>query len=178
MNGSQQIRRRFLIRFAGTAGALACATLLPTAARALDRPTGKVVLTVTGPLTVRNDGAAAAFDMALFERLPQHSFSTKTPWYPQPRKFTGVPVRDLLHAVGSTAGTVRAVALNDYRADMPIDDLVDNGAMIAYLLDDQPIPVREKGPLVIIYPFAERADLRDAVHYSRAVWQLRRLELR
>ena len=31
-------------------------------------------------------------------------------------------VRDLLDAVGSRAGTARAVALNDYRADLPVDE--------------------------------------------------------
>jgi len=178
MNGSKQIRRRFLIRFAGTAGALACATLLPMAARALDRPAGNVVLTVTGPLTVRNDGDAAAFDMALFERLPQHSFSTKTPWYPEARKFTGVLVSDLLKALGGEGTTLKAVALNDYRVDIPVDELTRHGAMIASLLDDKPILVRDKGPLLIIYPFDAQPELRSAVHYSRAIWQLRSLELR
>jgi len=89
-----------------------------------------------------------------------------------------VLVRDLLDAVGSKASVARAVALNDYRADMPADELVNNGAMIAYLLDDRPMPVREKGPLVIIFPFSDRPELRTAVHYSRAVWQLKALELR
>jgi hypothetical protein len=160
------------------AAALTCTGLLQEAALALDAPKGPIVLSITGALTRGNLDGAAVFDMALLTTLPQRSFSTKTPWYPRPRKFTGVPVRDLLEAIGSKAATLRAVALNDYQADMPTDDLVNNGAMIAYLLDDQPLPVREKGPLVIIYPFAERADLRDPVHYSRAVWQLKRLELR
>jgi hypothetical protein len=137
-----------------------------------------VVLSVSGALTHANDNGAASFDMTLLAALPQHSFSTKTPWYPQPHKFTGVLVRDLLEAVGSRAGTARAVALNDYRADMPTEELVKNGAMIAYLFDDQPMPVREKGPLVIIFPFSDRPELRTAVHYSRAVWQLKGLELR
>ena len=147
-------------------------------ARALDAPKGAVVLSVSGALTHANDNGAASFDMALLATLPQHSFSTKTPWYPQPHKFTGVLVRDLLEAVGSRAGTARAVALNDYRADMPTEELIKNGAMIAYLFDDQPMPVREKGPLVIIFPFSDRPELRTAVHYSRAVWQLKGLELR
>jgi hypothetical protein len=158
--------------------ALVCAALLNAPARALDAPTGAVILSVSGALTRSNDNGAASFDMALLATLPQHSFSTKTPWFPQPRKFTGVLVRDLLDAVGSRAGIARAIALNDYRADLPTDELVRNGAMIAYLLDDQPMPVREKGPLVIIFPFSDRPELRTAVHYSRAVWQLRSLELR
>jgi hypothetical protein len=137
-----------------------------------------VLLSVTGAIANANDNGAASFDMALLAALPQHSFSTKTPWYPTPRKFTGVLVHDLLDAVGAKARTARAVALNDYRADIPTDDLVKHGAMIAYLLDDQPMPVRDKGPLVIIFPFSDRPELRTAVHYSRAVWQLKSLELK
>ena len=167
-------RRRRLIR----AAVIACAAVACVSAWALDPPKGPVVLSITGALTRPNDNGAASFDLAQLAALPQHTFSTKTPWYPQPRKFTGVLFRDLLEAVGSNAGTTRAVALNDYRADMPTDDLVKHGAMVAYLLDDQPMPIREKGPLVIIFPFSDRPELRTAVHYSRAVWQLKGLELR
>jgi hypothetical protein len=174
MDTSHSSRRPWL----SAAGALLLAALLHAPAVALDAPKGPVILSVTGALTRPNDNSAASFDMALLATLPQHSFSTKTPWFPQPRKFTGVLLRDLLDAVGSKAGIARAIALNDYRADMPTDELIQNGAMIAYLLDDQPMPVREKGPLVIIFPFSDRAELRTAVHYSRAVWQLRSLELR
>jgi hypothetical protein len=178
MDTTRCSRRSWLADAASLACAVACAGALHGAAFAADAPKGPVLLSVTGALTRPNDNGAASFDMAQLAALPQTSFSTTTPWYPQPRKFTGVLVRDLLDAVGSKAGTARAVALNDYRADLPVAELVKNGAMIAYLLDDQPMPVREKGPLVIIFPFSDRPELRNAVQYSRAVWQLRSLELR
>ena len=171
MNRTGLARRSWLI----VTAALACAAW---PAWALDAPKGPVLLSVTGDLNHPNDGSAASFDLALLRALPQTSFSTKTPWYPAPRKFTGVLVRDLLDAVGAKATVARAIALNDYRAEMPVDELIKNGAMVACLLDDQPMPVREKGPLVIIFPFSDRPELRNAVHYSRAVWQLRSLELR
>jgi hypothetical protein len=167
-------RRGWLIK----ATVYACAMTAGVQAWAIDPPTGPVLLSITGTLSRPNDNGAASFDLAQLAALPQHSFSTKTPWYPQPRKFTGVLFSDLLAAVGAKATIARAVALNDYRADMPVDDLVKHGAMVAYLLDDQPMPVREKGPLVIIFPFSDRPELRTAVHYSRAVWQLKGLELR
>ena len=156
----------------------ACLARPLAAAPTIDPPKGPVLLSVSGALNQKNDGESTSFDLALLEMLPRTSFSTKTPWYSTPRKFTGVLFRDLLEAIGSQATSVRAIALNDYRVDIPVDELVQNGAMIAWLLDDQPMPVREKGPLVIMFPFSERAELRNAVHYSRAVWQLRKLELR
>ncbi len=148
-------------------------------ARALDAPTGKVLLTVSGSLAQANDHGAASFDLALLQKLPQTSFSTRTPWYPTPRRFSGVLLRDLLAGVGAAPGAaVRAVALNDYRVDIPADDAIHHGALLAYLLDDKPMSVREKGPLVIVYPFDDKPELRNAVHYSRAIWQLRSLEVK
>jgi hypothetical protein len=37
--------------------------------------------------------------------------------------------------------------------------------------------VRDKGPLFIMYPFDRRPDLRNAVYYSRCVWQLKALDI-
>ena len=178
MNGTMQCRRRALIRIAATLATGAAAGLVAFDAVALDRPAGPVILTVTGALNTHNEANTAAFDLGLFERQPQHSFSTRTPWYPQPRKFRGVLFGELLKLLDSQASSVRAVALNDYRVDIPTDDLLRHGAMIASHLDDKPIAVRDKGPLLIIYPFDTRPELRTAVHYSRAIWQLRGLELR
>ena len=155
-----------------------CAALWPLPGAALDRPAGKVILTVTGTLNVRNEAEAAVFDQALLDQLPQHSFSTKTPWYPEARKFSGVLLSDLLKAVGAQGTTLKAAALNDYRVEIPIEDLVRHGAMIASQLDGKPIAVRDKGPLLVIYPFDDKPELRTAVHYSRAIWQLKSLELR
>ena len=139
---------------------------------------GAVVLTLTGKLARADPAGEARFDMAMLAALPQHSFTTRTPWYPQPRKFTGVRLRDLLAAVGASGTDVRAIALNDYRADIPAEDIARHDVTIAYLLDDQPMRVRDKGPLVVIYPFDSRREVRTAVHYSRAVWQLHRLEVK
>jgi hypothetical protein len=174
MDTPRSRRRHWLVAAAG----LTCTAWLPEPAQALDAPQGATVLTVTGALGHPNDNGAAVFDIALLASLARHSFSTTTPWYPRPRKFTGVLVSELVQAVGASAVMLRAVALNDYCADMPVQELLSNGAMIAYLLDDQPMPVRQKGPLVIIFPFSDRAELRTATQCSRAMWQLKRLELR
>ncbi|MEO6409595.1 MAG: hypothetical protein ABIO45_12700, partial [Burkholderiaceae bacterium] len=55
--------------------------------------------------------------------------------------------------MGAAGGDLRAVALNDYRADIPAEDVQRDEVMVAYLLDDEPMRVRDKGPLVVIYPF-------------------------
>ena len=170
MRSFLSIRRRLV------AGALAAFVTAP--AWALDTPSGKVLLTISGELQQRNSAEGAAFDQAMLEKLPQHSFSTTTPWYPAARKFTGVLLRDLLAAVGARGKTIKAIALNDYRVDIPVDEAQRHSLMLAYLLDDKPMPVREKGPLMLMYPFDSQPELRSALNYSRAVWQLKALELK
>jgi hypothetical protein len=162
-------RRRML-------GCLAAA--LPAApAVALDAPAGPVVLTVSGRVRKPNQGEAAHFDMAMLERLPQHSFVTRTPWYSVPHKFTGPLLRDVLAACGAQGSNVRATALNDYRVDLPFEDAQRFDVLVARLRDDKPMAVRDKGPLFIIYPFDSGAELRTTVYYSRSAWQLKSLEV-
>jgi hypothetical protein len=113
----------------------------------------------------------------MLEQMPQSSFTTKTPWYAQPRKFTGPLLRDVLAAAGAHGTTLRALALNDYRVDIPFADAQLHDVVLARLLDDRPMPVRDKGPLFIIYPFDSKPELRNAVYYSRSAWQLKAVEV-
>ncbi len=143
----------------------------------LEQPAGPVVLTVSGKLGRANAGDKAVFDMPMLERLVQVSFVTRTPWYKEPRKFTGPLLRDVLAAAGAQGKSLRALALNDYAVDIPMEDVQRYEVIIARLLDDKPMPVRDKGPLFIIYPFDSQPELRNAVYFSRAAWQLKALQV-
>lgn len=151
--------------------------LAPWPAWALEAPEGPVVLSLNGRVRQTNRGASAVFDMAMLERLPQASYSTRTPWYAQPRKFTGPLLRDVLAAAGSHGEQLRAMALNDYRVEIPVEDAQRHDVLVARLLDDKPMPVRDKGPLFIIYPFDQKSSLRSALYYSRCAWQLKAIEV-
>jgi len=145
-------------------GALAAGT-----AHALEPPTGPVVLTIDGAITQTNRGPQAQFDMKMLEKLPQHSFSTQTPWYPS---------ADVLAAVGAKGTKITAVALNDYKTEIPADDATRHDVIVARLMNNRPMPIREKGPLFIVYPFDTKAELRSELYYNRAAWQLNALHIR
>lgn len=148
------------------------------AADALDISTGPVLLTITGKVLMPNRADAADFDMAMLSRLPQTSFSTRTPWYAEARRFTGPLLRDVLAAAGAKGTTLRVGALNDYRVDLPTDDAQRFPLIVARLLDGEPMQVRDKGPLFLLYPFDTLPELRSATYYSRSAWQLRTIEVR
>jgi hypothetical protein len=151
------------------AGLLACAPVWASAS-----PQGAVVLTISGS----GIEGEIKFDMAMLAALPQHSFSTKTPWYPTARKFTGPRLRDVLAAAGAKGQLIEAIAINDYKVDIPFEDARRHNLIVARLVDDKPMALRDKGPLFIIYPFDADPQLRNSVFYSRSAWQLKALRVK
>ncbi len=135
------------------------------------------MLTVTGAVGQANSGANAVFDMAMLEKLPQKSFTTQTPWYPKPVTFTGPLLRDVLAAAGAKGSKIVAVALNDYKTDIPFEDATKFDPIVAHLLDNKPMSIREKGPLFIVYPFDTASELRTEMYYNRSAWQLSSLRV-
>ena len=160
-----------------TASALLCALTLSGAALALDAPKERPILAVSGKIAARNAGETARFDMKMIEALPQHSFTTSTPWFDRPVKFTGPLLSDLLAAVKASGTSISAEAINDYRITIPVADATRFKVIVARQIDDRPIPVREKGPLFVVYPFDSNAELRTSVYYERSIWQLKALDI-
>lgn len=171
-------RRRLLAAaLAPIAAVAAVAPVAPAWAGALERPKGKVVLSLTGKVSQVNAEGRADFDMDMLARLPQSSFTTRTPWDKEPRRFSGPLLRDVLAAAGAQGSRLQAIALNDYRIEIPVEDARLFDVIVARLLDDQPMRVRDRGPLFIIYPFDSKAELRAQRYYARACWQLRSLDV-
>jgi len=145
---------------------------------ALDAPTTRPILTVSGKIAVKNAGETARFDMKMIEALPQHSFTTSTPWFNKPVKFTGPLLADLLAAVKASGTTLSAVAINDYTIDIPMTDVQKYKVIVARLLNDKPMTVRERGPLFVVFPFDSAPELRSSTYYERSIWQLKALDVR
>ena len=166
-----------------TRRALATLVLGATASRfghAADRlslPSDKVILSVSGRIRTVNKDGSAEFDRAMLEALGMESFETTTPWYNGPVKFEGVRMQKLMQAVGAAGERVTAVALNDYTTDIPIADFERYGVLLALKRDGNEMPVRDKGPLFIVYPYDSRPELKSKIFYSRSAWQVVMLEV-
>lgn len=155
--------------------ALASALCLSAPVWALQPPAGTVILTISGKVGVTNQAGAAVFDLAMLEALPQRTFVTNTPWDKQPTKFTGPLLRDVLAAAKANGKSLTAVALNDYKTTIPVEDAQQYDVLVAHRINDQPISVRTKGPLFIIYPFDSKPELKNSKFYGRSAWQLKSL---
>jgi hypothetical protein len=165
-------RRLFLAGLAGWA--VGSAAQVP-AARPLAAPRNKVVLSITGQITRSNAGRQADFDMDMLAALPQHRLVTHTPWHQGEQTFTGPLLRDVLAEAGASGTTLVAVALNNYRCEIPVEDTRQFDVLLARLLNGEPMRVRDKGPLFVVYPFDADARLHSERYYARSAWQLRSL---
>jgi hypothetical protein len=155
------------------------ATLLaaPVAAQDLAAPTGEIILTVSGDIAVRNQDDSAVFDLEMLRALGEVSFATTTPWTDGVQEFTGVSLAALVKALGVTEGSIKATAINDYAIDIPVADAVEGGPILAYMQNGEPMPVREKGPLWLVYPYDLNEAYQAEVIFSRSIWQLVRLDV-
>jgi hypothetical protein len=148
-------------------------------AASLSLPAEKPILTVSGKIGVANkEGGVAQFDRAMLEALGMVSFETTTPWYKEPVKFEGVPLAKLMDALGASGERIIAIGLNDYSAEVPMEDVRKYNVILALKRDGEYMPVRDKGPLFIVYPFDSNPELKSQKYYSRSVWQIARLEVK
>ena len=159
--------RRFLVL---VAAALACGAAL---AQGAATTTPRAVLEISG-----KGSAPVKLDMAALQRLPQSSFKTNSPWTREPHTYTGPLLRDVLALAGAQGGTtIKAIALNDYQISIPAEDAAKLGVIVAHQIDGKAIPVRERGPLFVIYPFDSAPELRSTRYYERSIWQLKSMRI-
>ena len=144
-----------------------------------------VAATLTGPasagehdatvLTVSGDGDLLSFTRGDLEALGTETFTTSTIWTDGPQTFTGMLLAALTAAIGVNDGSLRASAINDYSVLIPVSDGVAGGPIIAFLRNGEPMSVRERGPLWLVYPFDSSPKYQTEVIYSRSIWQLDRI---
>lgn len=122
------------------------------------------------------DGRAVAYDADRLAALPQHRIVTHTSVTDGPQSFSGPLMRDLLADAGISADSVLAIALNDYEIAIPTADFTRFDVIAAMTMNDQALTPRDKGPIWIVYPRDDHAELHDILYDHRWVWQLTRLE--
>ncbi|MGV2112169.1 molybdopterin-dependent oxidoreductase [Agrobacterium salinitolerans] len=150
-------------------------------ARAEDamKPSGETILTISGEISQENTSDSKyALDLAMLDTMPQREFSTSTIWTKGKITYRGVQLKTLLDQLGAKGKTLHMIAINDYAVDVPVTDAVDGGPILATHANGKPLSVREKGPVWLIYPFDDKPEYRSEVIYSRAIWQLKAIEVR
>ncbi|MBN3564741.1 putative pterin-binding protein [Aliamphritea spongicola] len=143
----------------------------------LDVPQGKVLLTLTGNITEHNADNTLQLDREQLLQFPQRVIRTETRWTEGVTEFSGPLVRDVLAAAGARGSAVSALAANEYKIEIPTEDFQSFDVILAIQKNGEQLTVRTKGPVWVIYPWSENAELENGTYYSRAIWQLVQLEV-
>ena len=159
---------------------LGASLLVSIAAEAagLAAPSGEVILTVSGRIASTNAGATATYDLAMLDALPKRATTTETPWTKGVVTFEGPLGAALLDQVGAEGTTLKIVALNDYAVEVPVEDFRKWPVILATHKDGKTMPVRDKGPIFVIYPFDLDRSLYNEKIFSRSAWQVKSIEVR
>ena len=92
---------------------------------------------------------------------------------------SGVRLSDVLDRVGASGDTLTAIALNDYSAELPSEDARTWPVILAFSRDGKTLSVRDKGPLWIVYPRDDHAELQsEALAMGKWVWQLKAIDVK
>ena len=140
-------------------------------------PAGPVILTVSGLNEADFPGGQVHFDIDILRAMGEVEIETSSIWTDGTHVYTGVLLKDLVETLKIGAGLLRLRALNDYAVEFPAHEAGDDGPILAYWSDGKPMPVRDKGPVWLIYPYDSKAEYRTDTAYSRSIWQLDRIEV-
>ncbi|MGO4525697.1 molybdopterin-dependent oxidoreductase [Microvirga sp. 2MCAF35] len=147
-------------------------------AASLAVPKERPILTISGKIDVTNRDGTAQFDRAMLEDLGLVTIETTTPWYEGKVKFEGVLLDKLMKQVGAKGERVSVIALNDYATEIPIADFAKYNVILAIKRDGEYMPVRDKGPLFIVYPYDSNPELKSQTYFARSAWQVAKIEVK
>jgi len=131
-------------------------------------------------LTVINtlSGTEMALTEADLRAVAQTTVNTKNEFVDAMTAFEGPLGRDILALVGEGGSTVVLTAVNDYAVEVPYEDFVNYKVVFAMSADGEVFSRRDKGPIWVVYPMSDHAELQDPVYNARLIWQLVKVEVK
>jgi hypothetical protein len=134
------------------------------------------------PLALRIKGKIRGGDVSLDQEqlaaIGKEQIETRTPWTEGIVRFSGVPFKTLAASLGFEGDEVVLRALNDYSVRTTVATLVQKEALVAFEISGHVIPIRQKGPYWVVFPWSQRDDLDEPSTHSLSVWQLQSVDIR
>lgn len=126
------------------------------------------------------DGVETELEFSLndLDAMPQHTILTENEFVDGMNTFTGPLARLLIEETDNrSSNRVKLTAANQYHIEVPVKDFFDYDVILATRQNGQLFSRRDKGPIWLIYPMSEHAELRDSTYNARLIWQLIHMEV-
>lgn len=142
-------------------------------------PQGETILIVSGNIGTTNANDTIEMDLATIESVGVVDYTVDDPFENRAITYRGVLMSDLLDVwqVSEDATSLHVVALNDYAVDVPIADLRQYPVVFALQADGEYMPIAEKGPAMLVYPYNDFEFDRN-IYNDYWAWQIASVEVR
>jgi len=129
-------------------------------------------------LTVNTDSGSTTLSFDELSALPQTTVVTANDYTDGQVEFTGPSLKSILEANGvGPDATLIMSAINDFSVKIPAADAYKYNVILAMLSNGEPMSIRDKGPIWVIYPMDDHDELKDDLYNSRLVWQLKSISV-
>ncbi|MCR4403336.1 MAG: molybdopterin-dependent oxidoreductase [Firmicutes bacterium] len=155
------------------------ACIAPVTLAQTAKPTGKVVVTVTGDIAVKNSDAGLEFDMAMLEGLGLTKCEVKDPWLGK-KVYEGVLISAILRHAGAadTADEVVVVAKDGKKVTVKAADVAKYPIILATKDGGKAIGTGLGGPVKLVFPYDTHPEVEKAYDKNAWNWYVVTLEVK
>lgn len=142
-------------------------------------PTDAPILTVTGRINNPNEGDSIVMDLATLEMVGLVDYTLQDPFEEVETTYRGPLMSDLvaLWGVDPEATTLVVSALNDYSAEIPLNDIMKYPVIFALQRDGEYMPIATRGPAMLVFPYDD-FEFDSSIYNNYWVWQIKSIEVR
>ena len=132
------------------------------------------VLTFSGKVP----GGAVTLTRDELAKLPQRELTEQPTSFPQPIKFKGPSLTDVLALAGATGGDITLSAADDYKVDITADDMTKFNPILAIEKDGVRMAPDDFGPFFVMWPFKEKPEIDIEAYQAKAIWSVVKIEVK
>ena len=151
---------------------LAC--LLVTIMTSVGALADDAVLTFSGEVP----GGAVTLTRDEIAKLPQRELTEQPTSFPQPLKFKGPSLAEVLKLAGATGGDITLSATDDYKVDITADDMTKYEPILAIEKDGVRMAPDDFGPFFVMWPFKEKPEIDMEAYQAKAIWSVVKIEVK
>jgi hypothetical protein len=123
-------------------------------------------------------GGAVTLTRDELAKLPQRELTEQPTSFPQPMKFKGPSLSEVLKLAGATGGDITVSAADDYKVDITADDIKAFDPILAIEKDGVRMAPDDFGPFFVMWPFKEKPEIDIEAYQAKAIWSVVKIEVR
>ena len=134
-------------------------------------------------LLLQSPGMPTQFcDMSNLDSMPQETILTNLPaslGIIGQNEWSGASLKYIAQSLGAKEdSTIELVALNDYTISIPMKSITSYNPVLASRFNGKTISVRNKGPLILIYPFDKYKEINIPLYQDYTIWMIHEIRIK